>query len=63
MSDPVFPADQIAAPERCPACASPAIVTTTKHPDVDSYWRCTACGEMWNVSRRQPERPEVRRWW
>lgn len=63
MTDPVSPADQVAAPEQCPACASSAIVTTTKHPDADSYWRCTACGEVWNVARRQPERSEVRRWW
>jgi len=41
-----------------------AIVTATKNPDVDSYWRCTVCGEMWNVSRRQPEpgRQQDRRW-
>lgn len=62
MKDPLFRTDRAVAPERCPACASPAIVTTAKHPDSESYWRCTACGEVWNVSRRQPERQEVRGW-
>jgi hypothetical protein len=30
-----------------------AIVTTAKSPDADSYWRCTACGDVWNDSRRK----------
>ncbi len=25
------------------------VTTTTKHPDIDSNWRC---GEVWNVGRR-----------
>ena len=25
-----------------------------KTPDTDSYWRCTSCGEMWNVARSRP---------
>ena len=25
----------------CPACKSSSIVTASKKPDADSYWRCT----------------------
>jgi transposase-like protein len=39
-------------PSRCPACQSSAIATTDKKPDADSYWRCSACGEIWNRARR-----------
>ncbi len=38
-------------PGSCPSCQSVAIVTTAKIPDDRSYWRCTACGEIWNDSR------------
>ena len=38
-------------PTRCPACESSSILTTSKSPDVESYWRCTKCGEVWNASR------------
>jgi transposase-like protein len=39
------------SPPVCPACRS-ATVTTAKHPDADSYWRCDRCGETWNIGRR-----------
>jgi predicted Zn finger-like uncharacterized protein len=42
-------------PVLCPACRSSEIVTTAKSPDADSYWRCTACGEVWNDSRRESD--------
>jgi predicted Zn finger-like uncharacterized protein len=47
----------------CPTCHSVAIVTTAKSPDADSYWRCTACGDVWNDSRRKttPQYPS-RNW-
>jgi hypothetical protein len=32
------------------------VTTTAKHPDIDSYWRCERCGEVWNVSRRHEGR-------
>lgn len=41
------------SPPACPACKSSAVTTTAKHPDVDSYWRCERCGEVWNIGRRQ----------
>jgi predicted Zn finger-like uncharacterized protein len=39
------------APAKCPACQSAALTTASKSPDRESYWRCTACGEVWNPSR------------
>ncbi len=44
-----------ARPTGCPACASAQITTTAKTPDANSYWRCTACGEVWNMSRRKTQ--------
>lgn len=49
-------------PAACPACQSLSIVTTAKRPDADSYWRCTSCGEVWNVSRSQANRHGAYRW-
>jgi len=40
-------------PAACPACHSSSIVTTVKTPDVNTYWRCVKCGEIWNVGRRR----------
>lgn len=44
------------APESCPACHSASITSTAKSPNINSYWRCDSCGEVWNISRRQNER-------
>lgn len=49
-------------PAICPGCQSPSISTTTKSPDVQSYWRCHSCGEIWNVSRRQSSRFGAQSW-
>ena len=49
-------------PSACPACASASVTTTAKHPDVDSYWRCEGCGEVWNVGRRHERREAAFRW-
>jgi len=48
--------------ESCPTCQSTAVVTTAKIPDSDSYWRCTACGDIWNP-KRQSTRPYTRQAW
>jgi hypothetical protein len=37
-------------------CRSSEIVTTSKAATEASYWRCTACGEVWNVGRRKASR-------
>jgi predicted Zn finger-like uncharacterized protein len=47
-------ADHADVPVSCPACSSSAIVTTTKNPDANSYWRCRTCGEIWNSVRTRP---------
>ena len=49
-------------PTICPSCRSSSIVTKAKSPDSDSYWRCTNCGEIWNVSRCQTDRRGTYRW-
>jgi ribosomal protein L37AE/L43A len=52
----------IVAPECCPACKSGDLSTTSKTIDEGTYWRCRACGEVWNASRRhEPERWPFRR--
>jgi transposase-like protein len=40
----------------CPSCHSTATVTTAAKPDVATYWRCTECGDVWNVARSQTNR-------
>ena len=47
------PAAAIELPTRCPSCRSDEISTTSRNPDVNAYWRCAGCGEVWNVARRQ----------
>jgi predicted Zn finger-like uncharacterized protein len=60
-SDPA-PSAADSIPASCPACQSAAILTTSKTPDAESYWRCTTCGEVWNASRLQPQRHRNRGW-
>jgi hypothetical protein len=43
-------------PAFCPICRSTQITTTAKVPDARSYWRCVACGEIWNPSLRDTAR-------
>ena len=47
----------ITAPAACPSCRSADIKTTSKSVNVETYWRCVACGEVWNVTRRETRRP------
>ena len=49
-------------PAACPICRSPAITTTAKSPDAESYWRCNACGEIWNDSRTRGAQRGGPRW-
>ena len=53
---------EVAPPTLCPACRSSSIVTTEKVPNASSYWRCTSCGEMWNVSRSRKQPYGGRQW-
>ena len=47
------PGEPTAPPDACPFCRSRDIATTSKAVDASSYWRCTACGQIWNASRLQ----------
>lgn len=47
----------------CPVCKSAAVTTRARRPDEDSYWRCTACGEIWNINRRTEPQPRGGREW
>jgi ribosomal protein L37AE/L43A len=49
VSDPERPA--LAAPKWCPFCGSKQLKTTSKTIDESTYWRCLACGEIWNPGR------------
>ena len=61
-SDASSPLTAAVKPASCPACTSASIVTTAKSPDADTYWRCTNCGEIWNVSRSQKQQYGRRQW-
>jgi len=50
------PGGPVTAPDVCPFCKSTDIATTSKSVDVSTYWRCTACGQVWNASRLQNQR-------
>jgi hypothetical protein len=45
----------------CPFCHSPRVTTASKTVTDSTYWRCAACGEIWNPARAQVRRP-VNRW-
>jgi transposase-like protein len=57
------PADA-GAPKACPFCNSLNIQTTSKEVNASTYWRCAACGQIWNAGRLQHGRrnlpPRVR---
>jgi len=35
----------------CPFCRSAEVTTTRKDETNHNYWRCRACGEIWNQAR------------
>jgi ribosomal protein L37AE/L43A len=39
------------APAACPFCRSSKTTTASEKIDSSTYWRCEACGQMWNVGR------------
>ena len=46
---------QAAAPDgppRCPACGCTSTVSKDKVPNVNSYWRCNHCQEVWSPERQ-----------
>jgi ribosomal protein L37AE/L43A len=40
-------------PAECPFCQSKAVGTLAKVITASTYWRCQACGEMWNPERHE----------
>lgn len=52
----------VTVPRACPACESRSITTTARNPDENSYWRCSSCGEVWNVSRRAARPARIHGW-
>ena len=53
ISRPSSAPPETKGPSFCPTCRSSDVITTAKSPDSSSYWRCTKCGEIWNVVRWQ----------
>jgi transposase-like protein len=51
--DPTPVTEVVAPPAVCPGCKSRSISTTSRVPDQHAYWRCEACGEIWNDARRK----------
>ena len=49
-----IPGEPTAPATKCPECDSPRVTTTNKTITASTYWRCEACGEIWNVGRRKP---------
>lgn len=48
------PTDPIVeAKTACPFCSSLDVKTTSKAVNESTYWRCTACGQIWNAGRLQ----------
>jgi hypothetical protein len=47
------PDEVVGAPTHCPACRSQKLTTASKVVNAETYWRCEACGEVWNVARQR----------
>ena len=63
---PPVPSDTVpetAAPvTKCPFCESTRVATTTKAVSSSTYWRCEACGEIWNPGRQRSSTSQRRGW-
>jgi hypothetical protein len=47
----------------CPSCRASRATTTSKTLSASTYWRCLACGNIWNPSRiTAGRRPGSRGW-
>jgi transposase-like protein len=42
-------------PSNCPSCRSSEVSTVSKVVTAATYWRCSACGDVWNAGRRREE--------
>ncbi|OFV93629.1 MAG: hypothetical protein A3G76_06190 [Acidobacteria bacterium RIFCSPLOWO2_12_FULL_65_11] len=43
--------DELSQPSTCPFCGSSKIAAASGKVDAATYWRCEACGELWNLDR------------
>lgn len=43
----------VTRPAACPECGSRAVGTLAKIITADTYWRCAACGTVWNQKQRR----------
>jgi hypothetical protein len=51
-------------PTVCPFCRSARISIPNEKVSASTYWRCDACGQMWNVNRHTgSQRPSYDRRW
>ena len=50
---PAPKAEPTPTPTACPFCQSSKITTPNEKVDANTYWRCDACGQMWNVARQR----------
>ena len=48
-------------PAVCPSCGSKDVVTTSKNVTTATYWRCEACGDVWNIDRQRKAGRYLRR--
>jgi ribosomal protein L37AE/L43A len=53
MNRPRDPED-VRPPTECPFCRSHDITTSGAKLSPGTYWRCTACGQVWHPARLQP---------
>jgi transposase-like protein len=50
------PTKAVTAPTHCPTCRSQDVTTASKIVNSETYWRCGACGDVWNAGRRREPR-------
>jgi len=50
-------------PTHCASCGSSDVTTASKVINAESYWRCGACGEVWNVGRQRKNAAQADRWY
>jgi transposase-like protein len=43
----------VTVPSNCPTCRSSEVTTVSKVVTAATYWRCGACGDVWNAGRRR----------
>lgn len=54
--------ESVHRPLFCPFCQSKSVGTHAKEITISTYWRCQACGEIWNPMRLELTQHRNRRW-